>query len=67
MLLPLLRRRHVMETAWIAALAVVALVSGPASAQDEKNQLGGIVGGTFISNEGIKGATFSNSYVSATA
>ena len=52
-----------LETAWIAALAVVALVSGPASAQDEKNQLAGIVGGTSISNEGIKGATFSNPFV----
>jgi hypothetical protein len=45
---------------WIAALAVVALVSSPAGAQDEKNQLTGIVGRTFISNQGIKGATFSN-------
>jgi hypothetical protein len=48
---------------WIAALAVVALVSSPATAQDEKNQLTGIVGRTFISNEGIKGATFSNPFV----
>jgi hypothetical protein len=48
---------------WIAALAVVALVSSPATAQDEKNQLAGIVGRTFISNEGIKGATFSNPFV----
>ena len=45
---------------WIAALAVVALVSSPAGAQDEKNQLTGIVGRTFISNQGIRGATFSN-------
>jgi len=48
---------------WIAALAVVALVSSPATAQEEKNQLTGIVGRTFISNEGIKGATFSNPFV----
>ena len=48
---------------WIAALAVVALVSSAATAQDEKNQLTGIVGRTFISNEGIKGATFSNPFV----
>jgi len=48
---------------WIAALAVVALVSSPATAQDEKNQLTGIVGRTFISNEGIKGAMFSNPFV----
>jgi hypothetical protein len=48
---------------WIAALAVVVLVSGLASAQDEKNQLTGIVGRTFVSNEGIKGATFSNPFI----
>jgi len=48
---------------WIAALALVALVSSPATAQEEKNQLTGIVGRTFISNEGIKGATFSNPFV----
>src|SRR6266566_2908593 len=48
---------------WIVALAVVALVSNPATAQDEKNQLAGMLGRTFISNEGIKGATFSNPFV----
>jgi hypothetical protein len=48
---------------WIAALAVVALVRSPATAQEEKNQLTGIVGRTFISNEGIKGATFSNPFI----
>ena len=47
----------------IAALTLVALVSSLATAQDEKNQLTGIVGRTFISNEGIKGATFSNPFV----
>jgi len=48
---------------WIAALAVVALVSSRATAQDEKNQLTGIVGRTFISDEGITGATFSNPFL----
>jgi hypothetical protein len=48
---------------WIAALAVGVLVSGLATAQDEKNQLTGIVGRTFVSNQGIKGATFSNPFV----
>src|SRR4030081_3939043 len=48
---------------WSAALAVVVLVSGLATAQDEKNQLTGIVGRTFVSNEGIKGATFSNPFI----
>jgi hypothetical protein len=46
----------------IAALAVVALVSSPATAPDEKNQLAGILGRRFISNEGMKGATFSNPF-----
>jgi len=48
---------------WIAALAVGVLVSGLATAQEEKNQLTGIVGRTFVSNQGIKGATFSNPFV----
>src|SRR6202022_2287846 len=48
---------------WLVTLAVVALVSSPATAQDEKNQLTGIVGRTLISDEGIKGATFSNPFV----
>src|ERR1700686_5838129 len=48
---------------WIAALAVIVLVSGLLTAQDEKNQLTGIVGRTFVSNEGIKGAMFSNPFV----
>jgi hypothetical protein len=46
-----------------AALAVVVLVGSPATAQDEKNQLAGTLGRTFISDEGIKGATFSNPFV----
>ena len=41
---------------------MVALVSNPATAQEEKNQLAGIVA-RFISNEGINGATFSNPFV----
>ena len=48
---------------WIAALAGPALVSSPATAQDERNELTGIVGRTFIANEGIRGATFSNPFV----
>ena len=42
----------------IAALTLVALVVSLATAQEEKNQLSGIVGRTFISNQAIKGATF---------
>src|SRR5260370_33261418 len=48
---------------WIAALAVVILVSGVATAKEEKNQLTGIVGRTFVSNQGIQVATFSNPFV----
>lgn len=43
---------------WIAVLAVVTLVAASAVAQDEKNEIGGIIGRTFVSDQGIKGATF---------
>lgn len=39
----------------VLALAVLATIS---FAQDEKNELGGIVGRTFISDQGITGANF---------
>ncbi len=42
---------------------MVVLVTSPATAQDENNQLAGILGRTFISNEGIEGAMFSNPFV----
>ena len=48
---------------WVAALAVVAVVSSRATAQNEKNQLTGIAGRRFISHEGIKAAAFSNPFV----
>jgi hypothetical protein len=40
---------------WIAVLTVVAMLGASAVAQDEKNELGGALGRTFISNQGIKG------------
>lgn len=44
---------------WIAALSVVVVISAAsAAAQDEKNQIGGILGRTFVSDQGIKGATY---------
>ena len=45
---------------WIAVLTVVTTLAASAVAQDEKNEIGGTLGRTFISNQGIKGATFPN-------
>jgi opacity protein-like surface antigen len=44
---------------WIAALCVVVtILAVSAAAQDEKNEIGGIFGRTFISDQGIKPANF---------
>ena len=44
---------------WIAALfVVVTMLAASAAAQDEKNEIGGIIGRTFVSDQGIKGATY---------
>jgi opacity protein-like surface antigen len=44
---------------WIAALfVVVTMLAASAAAQDEKNEVGGIIGRTFVSDQGIKGATY---------
>jgi len=43
---------------WIAFLAVATVLAASVAAQDEKNELGGIVGRTFISDQGIKNATY---------
>jgi hypothetical protein len=45
---------------WIAVLTVITMLAASAVAQDEKNELGGTLGRTFISNQGIKNATFPN-------
>ena len=40
---------------WIAVLcSVVIILAVSAAAQDEKNEIGGIIGRTFISDQGIK-------------
>jgi len=41
----------------VALLSVVMMLVASAMAQDEKNELGGILGRTFISNQGIKNAS----------
>ena len=43
---------------WIAVFSIAAILSASAMAQDEKNEIGGIVGRTFVSDQTIKGATF---------
>src|ERR1035441_6491999 len=48
---------------WIAVLFVVTTMGASAVAQAEKNELGGILGRTFISDQGIKGANFFNPIV----
>jgi len=47
----------------VAVLAVMVVVAASAAAQDEKNQVTGIIGRTVISDQGIKGATFFNPFV----
>jgi opacity protein-like surface antigen len=39
---------------WIAVLSVATMLAASAAAQDEKNELGGMIGRTFISDQGIK-------------
>jgi len=43
---------------WFAFVAVATILAASAVAQDEKNELGGIIGRTFISDQGIKNATY---------
>ena len=47
---------------WIAVLFVVTLAVSLA-AQDEKNDLGGSIGRSFISTQAIQGATFFDPYI----
>src|SRR2546422_6615097 len=47
----------------IAVLAALAILAASAAAQDQKNELTGIIGRTFISDQGISGATFFNPFV----
>src|SRR5579863_888602 len=39
---------------WIAVLSVVTVLAASLNAQDEKNEIGGMIGRTFISDQGIK-------------
>jgi hypothetical protein len=41
----------------VAVVMVVTMLAASAVAQDEKNELGGVIGRTFISNQGITGGT----------
>ena len=47
----------------VAVLIVVTLLVASAVAQDEKNELGGTLGRTFISNQGITGGTYPNTII----
>jgi hypothetical protein len=42
----------------VVALTVVTMLAASAGAQDEKNEIGGMIGRTFISDQGIKNATY---------
>jgi len=42
----------------VAVLCLVALVTACAVSQDEKNEIGGMLGRTFVSDQGIQGATY---------
>jgi hypothetical protein len=42
----------------VAALAVATIFAISAVAQDEKNEIGGLLGRTFISDQGIQNATY---------
>ncbi|MGC2170480.1 MAG: hypothetical protein WA555_08725 [Candidatus Sulfotelmatobacter sp.] len=52
------------KQAVIAILAVImAILSASAAAQDEKNEVTGMIGRIFISDQGIEGASYFNPYV----
>jgi len=50
---------------WIAVLMAVTMLAASAVAQDEKNEIGGILGRTFISNQGITGGTDPNTIIAS--
>jgi hypothetical protein len=47
----------------VVVLTVVTMLAASAVGQDEKNELGGILGRTFISNQGITGGTYPNTII----
>jgi hypothetical protein len=50
---------------WIAVLTVVTTLAASAVAQDEKNEIGGTLGRTFISNQGIKSGIDPNTIIAS--
>ncbi len=44
----------------VAVFSLAAMLAASAVAQDEKNEVGGIIGRIFISDQGIKNATYPN-------
>jgi hypothetical protein len=51
------------KQAVLRILAAICILATSVAAQDEKNELTGVVGRVFISDQGIKGATYFNPYV----
>jgi hypothetical protein len=49
----------------VAVLIVVTMLAASAVAQDEKNEVGGILGRTFISNQGITGGALPKTIIAA--
>jgi len=47
----------------LAILAAICVLATLAAAQDERNELTGVLGRIFISDQGIKGATYFNPFV----
>ncbi|HTW30289.1 MAG TPA: outer membrane beta-barrel protein [Candidatus Sulfotelmatobacter sp.] len=43
---------------WVAVLSLVAVLAASTAAQDEKNEAGGIIGRTFVSDQGISYTNF---------
>jgi len=43
---------------WVVAVLMATILGASAAAQDEKNEVGGMIGRIFISNQGIEGATY---------
>ena len=50
---------------WIAVLTIVTVLAASAVAQDEKNEVGGVLGRTFISNQGITGGADPNTIIAS--
>ena len=51
------------KQAVLAVLMAVSFLGATSSAQEEKNELTGVIGRIFISDQGIQGATYFNPYV----